>query len=235
MSAILITGASRGLGLEFVKQYAADGWDVHAVARKAEGEIAGLAKQHSNIKLHTLDVTDHAAVDALGQEMRDVALDVLINCAGIFGPEGFGGEGQNFASMDYALWRKVLEVNTLAPYKFTQTFVPHLTKSKNPRVALITSQMGSMAGMKEAGMISTAYQSSKAALNMTGITLSTELRPKGITVLLLHPGWVQTDMGGSEAPVKPTESITGMRKVIADAGMSDTASYHDYQGKQIAW
>jgi NAD(P)-dependent dehydrogenase (short-subunit alcohol dehydrogenase family) len=234
MSTILITGASRGLGLEFVKQYLADGWAVHAVARKTDGELAKLTSNKA-LAIHNLDVTDHAAVEALGQKLKDVNFDVLLNCAGISGAEDLDGTGQNFARMNYDMWRKVFEINTLAPYKFTQVFAPHLAKSKNPRVVMITSQMGSLEGMKEAGMVMTAYQSSKAALNMTGVTLSTELKPKGIAVLLIHPGWVKTDMGTDAAPLMPKESIEGMRKVIANSNISDTASYRDYQGKKLAW
>jgi NAD(P)-dependent dehydrogenase (short-subunit alcohol dehydrogenase family) len=194
-----------------------------------------LAKKSANLTLHALEVTNHAAIEALAKKLGDITLDVLINNAGIFGPSGFDGEGQNFEGMDYALWRQAFETNTLAPYKMTQAFAPHLARGKNKCVVMLSTRMASLSGMKEAGMLSTAYQSSKAALNMAAITLSQELKAQEITVLMLHPGWVRTDMGGEEAPLEAKDSVTSMRKVIASARLKDTGSFRDYQGKALAW
>ncbi|HVY12786.1 MAG TPA: SDR family oxidoreductase, partial [Alphaproteobacteria bacterium] len=228
---------SRGLGLEFTRQYLADGWDVHACARDlGKGELASLkAKYPAQLSAHKLDVTDHAAIKALSTELKSLALDVLLNNAGIYGPTGFDGQGQNLESMDADLWARVLSTNTIAPYKMTQAFLPQLQKGKNPRAVFITSKMGSITEMKNSGMVSTAYQSSKAALNMAGVCLATELKPKGVAVILLHPGWVQTDMGGSEAPLQPEEAVSGMRQVIDKSTLRDTASFRDYQGKALPW
>jgi NAD(P)-dependent dehydrogenase (short-subunit alcohol dehydrogenase family) len=236
MPAVLITGTSRGLGLEFAKQYAKEEWDVHATARKPSVELQELAKTTPSVRLHELEVTDHAAVESLSAKLKDLALDVLINNAGIYGPsDDFQGYQQNLESMDYDLWRRVLETNTLAPYKVTQAFLPQLEKGKHKIVTMLSTEMASLQGMKESGMTSTCYQSSKAALNMAGISLAHELKPRGIAVLLLHPGWVKTDMGGQSAPLSAEDSVAGLRKVIAASGLRDTASYRDYAGRKLAW
>ncbi|MBI3420346.1 MAG: SDR family oxidoreductase [Proteobacteria bacterium] len=236
MPSVLITGANRGLGLEFVRQYLAEGWNVHACARHLSSEFQVLAKKFGTLSIHVLDVTDHAAVTALAKQLSAAPLDVLINNAGIYGPDdNFSGTGQNLASMDYDLWRKVFEVNTLAPYKVTQSFAPHLEKGGQKKVVMLTSEMGSISEMKDSGMASTCYQTSKAALNMEGVSLAAELKAKGIAVLLLHPGWVKTDMGGQGAPLSPKESIKGLRKVIANSNLRDTGSYRDYAGRKLEW
>ncbi len=237
MPTLLVTGASRGLGLEFTRQYLMADWQVHACARDPDaGELAGLARSHKSLHRHRLDVTDPAAIGDLAAALKDVPLDVLINNAGIYGPkDNFEGRGQNLASMNYDLWRKAFETNTIAPYKMTQAFAPNLQKAGPAKVVMISSEVASLPGMKSAGMTVTCYQSSKAALNMAGICLAHELRPMGIAVLLLHPGWVRTDMGGPAAPVDARDSVTGMRQVIADFSLKDTAAYRDYRGRKLAW
>lgn len=236
MPSVLITGTSRGLGLEFVRQYAKEGWEIHACARKSSAELAELAKKYPSVSVHELEVTDHTAVDALSNKLKNTALDMLINNAGIYGPsDDFRGHGQNLETMDFALWRRVFETNTLAPYKMTQAFLSQLEKGQKKMVVMLSTEMASLAEMKDSGMTSTCYQSSKAALNMAGISLAHELKPRGVAVLLLHPGWVKTDMGGNSAPLTPEESIAGLRKVIAASTLRDTASYRDYSGRTLAW
>ncbi len=235
MPSVLITGANRGLGLEFLRQYLSDGWRVHACARNTEGELAQLAKENKSLTLHVLDVTDHKAVDALAKKLQDEAIDVLINNAGIFGPSGFDGGGQNLAGMDYDLWRKAFETNTIAPFKMAQAFQSHLARGERKCLVLLSTEMASLSRQTRDGMTSTAYQSSKAALNMVGVVLSHELKDKGIAVLMLHPGWVATDMGGASAPLKAPQSVSGMRKLIQTASLKDTGSYRDYTGRLMAW
>lgn len=234
MPSVLITGANRGLGLEFVKQYLADGWKVHALARKWDGALAELTQKNPSLTLHEADVTDHASIDAVAATLKGEALDVLINNAGYYGPN-FGGEGQTFKTMDYAVWRKAFEVNTLGPYKVTQAFVGNLAKGQQKKLVFISTGMASMEGMKQAGMISTAYQSTKAALNMTGVVLATELKDQGIGVLLIHPGWVKTDMGTQAADIAPETSIKGMRKVIEGFSTRDGVAFRDYTGAPLPW
>jgi NAD(P)-dependent dehydrogenase (short-subunit alcohol dehydrogenase family) len=236
MPSVLITGTSRGLGLEFVRQYAEEGWDIHACARKPSTELLELAKKHASISVHELEVTDHAAVDVLAKKLKDAPIDVLINNAGIYGPsDDFQGYKQNLESMDFDLWRKVLETNTLSPYKITQAFLPQIEKGQKKIVVMLSTEMASLSEMKEVGLTATCYQSSKAALNMAGISLAHELKPRGVAVLLLHPGWVKTDLGGASAPVSVQDSIAGLRKVIASSGLRDSASYRDYSGQRLAW
>src|SRR5688572_14595035 len=154
MPSVLITGTARGLGLEFVRQYAGEeGWNIHACVRKPSPELLELAKKYPSISVHELEVTDHVAVDALAEKLKDTPLDLLINNAGIYGPsDDFQGYKQNLASMDFDLWRKVLETNTLSPYKMTQAFLPQLEKGQKKMVVMLSTEMASLSEMKEAGL-----------------------------------------------------------------------------------
>jgi NAD(P)-dependent dehydrogenase (short-subunit alcohol dehydrogenase family) len=234
MPSVLITGTSRGLGLEFVRQYAEEGWDIHACARKPSAELMELAKKHATIFVHELEVTDHAAVDALAAKLKDIPLDLLINNAGVYGSAERNSPDQSLAGMNYHSWRETFEVNTIAPYKLTQAFIPCLARTEG-KVVLLTTGAASLSAMKESGRTTTIYQTTKTALNMAGICLANELKPKNITVLLLHPGWARTDMGGPSAPLSVEDSITSLRKVIASSGLRESATYRDYSGQKLPW
>ncbi|MEX2643177.1 MAG: SDR family oxidoreductase [Acetobacterales bacterium] len=226
MPTVLVTGANRGLGLEFVRQYAADGWRAHACCRKPD-DAAELKAVEGDVRIHALDVGDFESIQALAGELSGEALDVLLSNAGIYGPS------QSLGDINYGGWERVLRVNTLAPVFLTEAFLPHLEKGDGKRVALITSQMGSIADNGSGGNY--AYRSSKAALNAAGRSLAVDLAPRGIIVLLLHPGWVRTDMGGPNARIAPPESIAGMRKGIADATPGDAGRFWRYNGTEIPW
>lgn len=220
MSTVLITGANRGIGREFVRQYAAAGWRVHAVARHA-GDLSG-------VDLHLLDVTDGAAVSALAQQLRGEAIDLLIANAGIYGttPSGFG-------ETDYASWEDVLRVNVLAPMRFAEAFVAHIARSELRIFAAISSGMGSIGEVSSGGCY--AYRSSKAALNMVVHNLAIDLKDRGVRTVALCPGWVKTDMGGPHAELAVQDSVRDMVHVLAGIDDAKSGRYFSHAGREVAW
>jgi NAD(P)-dependent dehydrogenase (short-subunit alcohol dehydrogenase family) len=231
---ILITGAGRGLGLEWARQELADGATVIAAARRpAEAEgLRDLARGAAGAALVTLpmDVTDDASVEAGAREVetRFGSLDDLVLNAGIYGPRG-----DQACSAPPDEVRRVLEVNVLGPYRVTRAFLPLLRKTRAPRVLFVTSRMGSIGDAP--GGSSYAYRMSKSALNMLGANLASDLRDAGVLCLLLHPGWVRTGMGGERAPLAPAESIAGLRRVVKAAGPAQSGSFFDYSGAAVPW
>ena len=225
---VLITGANRGLGLEFTKQYAADGWSVLACCRHPQSalDLQALAAAHSNIKIHALDVADFAQIDALAVQLKDESVDVLINNAGVYPASSFG-------DTNYDDWANGFKVNSMAPLKMAESFVQHITRSQLKKIATITSKMGSIDDNTSGESYS--YRSSKCAVNMVMKSLSIDLKPYGISVVTLHPGWVQTDMGGSNALISAQTSVNGLRKVIADLSLGTTGQFIAYDGKAIPW
>ena len=221
---VLITGANRGLGLEFARQYAADGWNVIATARNPEraDELKALP-----VEVATLDVADQDSVDALAQALEGRSIDLLINNAGIF-PRVRGIE-----EIDFDDYNRTLAVNTVGPVRVTRALLPNLRASKMKTIVNITSRLGSIA-LTDNGVFY-GYRESKAALNMFTRTLANELKPEGFTCLTIHPGWVQTDMGGENASLTPEESVSGMRAVIAERGPEDTGTYWSYGGEEVPW
>jgi NAD(P)-dependent dehydrogenase (short-subunit alcohol dehydrogenase family) len=230
MPTLLLTGANRGLGLEFVRQYRDAGWRIYACCRSPEKatELKQLAAASAGrVSLHALEVTDHARIEALAHELRAVAFDVLLNNAGIYGPKN-----ASFGHIDYQSWAEVFAVNTMAPMKMVECFADHVARSERKIVACITSLMGSVA-QNSGGHY--PYRSSKAALNMVVRGLSLDLKPRHIIAVVVHPGWVQTDMGGPNAPLKAPESIRGMRGVIDRLRSEDSGKFLNYDGSEIPW
>ena len=238
MPAVLITGASRGIGLEMALQYAGDGWQVHACCRNpaAASDLAELAgSARGRVVVHRLDVCDHAAVDALADELSDTALDLLVNNAGRFGAGGFsaGKASVAFGHSDFADWERTFRVNTFAPMKMAEAFVDHLATSGGGKLVTLSSTLGSIARNSSGGMYQ--YRASKAAVNALMKALSVDLKPRGIIVAALHPGWVRTDMGGSEADIGADISVAGLRQVIAGLDMAHTGCFLDYRGRTLDW
>jgi NAD(P)-dependent dehydrogenase (short-subunit alcohol dehydrogenase family) len=227
MATVLITGASRGLGLEFCKQYATEGWEVLACCRQPEraDKLAGIA----NVRLLPLDVTEFAQIDRLAKEIKNTSIDVLINNAGIYGDSA----GHGFGQLDYGAWTRTLAINAQAPVKMAEAFLPHLQRGRMKRLVSISSQMGSIADNGSGGSI--LYRTSKAALNAGMKSLSIDLKDLGIGVFILHPGWVKTDMGGPNALIDVEKSVTGMRRVIADATLQQSGSFLKYDGSILPW
>jgi NAD(P)-dependent dehydrogenase (short-subunit alcohol dehydrogenase family) len=224
MPTVLITGAARGLGLDFTTQYAARGWKVHACAR----EPKGLQAVKGDIHPHKLEVTDYAAVKALAQELGNAALDVLICNAGIA-----GREAGTLGSIDPATWRQTFEVNTLAPLMMAQAFVDLVARSGQRKLVAISSRLGSIAQNDTGGMY--AYRPSKTALNMEWKSLSRDTASRGLICVVLHPGWVQTDMGGASAPLTIEQSVPAMVKVIDGLKSKDNGRFINYDGTEISW
>ena len=231
MTTILITGANRGLGLEFCRQYAQAGWQVIACCRHPEQatELNNLAEQYQTIKLECLDVADFEQIDKLAQKLTDQAIDVLLNNAGLYGDTSQSGFGQ----LNYQVWSDTLRVNTLAPIKMAEAFLPHLQASQQKLLVTVSSLMGSIADNTSGGSI--VYRSSKAAVNAAMKSLAIDLRQQEIGVLILHPGWVKTDMGGPNAMIEAQESISGMRAVIADFSLEQSGCFLKYNGQAMAW
>lgn len=226
MPTVLLTGANRGLGFEFAKSFAADGWRVHACARKAD-KSKRLRSLSGDVVTHRLDVTDGLKVAGLARELADEPIDLLINNAGIYGPRtGFG-------ETDYDEWAEVLRVNLLAPLRMAERFVGLLEQGQGKTIVNISSIMGSIA--QNTSGSSYIYRSSKAALNMITKTLSVDLGPRGFTVVSFHPGWVKTDMGGEGADIDATQSVAGIRKVIGGLTPADNGKFVNYDGEELPW
>jgi NAD(P)-dependent dehydrogenase (short-subunit alcohol dehydrogenase family) len=223
---VLITGANRGLGLEFARQYAGDGWRVIACCRSPD-EASELKKLGRKIEVHALDVASQDSIRHLAKALAGTPIDVLINNAGMH------GDRRAFGETDVALWKKAFEVNTIAPVQVLAALLENVISSAQKKVVNITSKVGSIGDGPSGG--SYAYRSSKTALNMAMVNAAHELRNHGITILLLHPGWVQTDMGGPSAPVSIEQSITGMRRVVDKATQAETGHFYDYTGRQLPW
>ena len=233
MKTTLITGANRGIGLEFAKQYAAHGWRVFACTRNAEksDDLNVLAtKQPGQITVHTLDVEDHAQIDELARSLSGESIDLLINNAGIYAESHHSGV---FTSANYEAWARTFLVNTMATLKMTQAFTSQILRSSQKKMVTISSKMGSIADNTGGG--SYMYRSSKAAVNMVVKTLAVDLKPSGLIAAALHPGWVQTAMGGPNALISTTKSVSGMRRVIDGLTLADSGRFIAYDGQTIPW
>jgi NAD(P)-dependent dehydrogenase (short-subunit alcohol dehydrogenase family) len=225
MATVLITGAGRGLGLEFARQYAADGWRVHATVRdpKKAGALDALG---GAVEIHRLDVTDFQATAALGRELAREAVDVVIANAGVS-----PGHRMSLTEIDEAAWVQTFKVNSIAPLGLAGALLPSLTRGEGKRLIAISSRMGSIGENTVGG--SYAYRASKAALNAEWRSLAMDHRE--VIAVVLHPGWVKTDMGGAGAPVSPKDSIAGMRRVIAKLTPADSGRFLGYDGEEIPW
>jgi len=230
VNTVFVTGASRGLGLEFVRSYAADGWRVHACCRnpdkaKALAKVAGAVP--GEVSVHRLDVTDGLQVASLSRALAGEPIDVLINNAGVLHSRGEVG------AIDYDDWVEELKVNTVAPARIVDRFVEQVAASERKLIVNISSGMGSIGGTTSGDSI--MYRSSKAGLNMVVKCLSATLAERGITVVALSPGWVSTDMGGAEADLAPLDSIGKMRRVIDRLTQADNGRFYNHEGEERPW
>lgn len=232
MTTALITGASRGIGLEFCRQYAAEGWRVLACCRHPEKSDAlnKLAALYPGlIEMHALDVEDHEQIEHLAQVLASESIDLLVNNAGIY-PDS---DNRGFGHTDYAEWTRAFRINTMAPLKMAESFARQIAGSKLKTIVTITSMMGSIADNRGGG--SYLYRSSKAAVNMVVKSLSIDLKPGGITAVVFHPGWVKTDMGGPNALVSAEQSVSGMRRSIGRLTIADSGKFFGYDDQEIPW
>lgn len=232
MRTVFITGANRGIGLEFARQYLGRGDRVFATSRNLEKavELQHLASAYpKRMSLITLDVTNQDDIEnafAFVQENTD-HLDILINNAGII----YRGETPENYSAD--ILKETFETNAIAPMMVAQKFLPLLEKGISPKIVNITSQLGSITRKTFGGHYS--YSGSKAALNMLTRTLAFDLRSRGIIVVVIHPGWVKTDMGGEAAPIRPADSVSGMISLIDSLSMEETGSFLSWDGSTLPW
>ena len=234
MPTVLITGANRGIGLELARQYAAEGWQVIACCRAPDLATDLQALGSTAVRLLPLDVASGKSIAAVHAALQGVAIDVLINNAGLFGPKP-GAEqdfGQSFGSMRYEVLEELWRTNTVGPLRLTEALIESVAASTERKVVTISSSVGSISGT-EGGLY--AYRSSKAAVNMVMATLAKDLASRGITVLALCPGWTKTRMGGPSAPVPVKTSVAGIRARIAELDASTSGQFRRYDGASLPW
>ena len=234
MSTILITGANRGLGLEFARQYAADGWDVVATCRDPEKgqELQQLRKKNKKISLHSLDVTSDESVKQLAKSLGGKPVDLLVLNSAIY-----TRNGNKLGELNFSGWRESFETNVLGAIRVAEALIENVAASKRKQIAAISTGMGSVQALGSTIGFGIAYQyrTTKAALNMTMSILAKEVEPRGISVVIFSPGWVQTDMGGANAALTPEQSIGGMRKVLEGNPMELTGKFLGYDGATWPW
>jgi NAD(P)-dependent dehydrogenase (short-subunit alcohol dehydrogenase family) len=218
MPSLLVTGANRGIGLEFARQYAADGWTVIATARQSSEELGSLG-----VRVETLDLADAAAVAAFASHV-DEPLDLFIANAGTNHPMTAD------TAQDAEAWQTMMMVNAIGPYLLARKLLTTMTAGA--KMVAISSGMGSIAE-NSGGWV--PYRTSKAALNMAWSALALEARPQGVTVVALSPGWVQTRMGGAGAEITPEESVGAMRRLIERLGPADSGSFLRRDGSRLPW
>ncbi|HEY8219358.1 MAG TPA: SDR family oxidoreductase, partial [Methylobacter sp.] len=212
------------------RQYAEQGWHVIACSRDPDDafDLNKLASQH-HIQLEALDVSKFEQIDALSRKLADMPIDVLINNAGIYADHRSDGLGH----LDYQAWTNSLLINAQAPVKMAEAFLPQVKKSDNKLIVNISSLMGSIADNDSGGSI--FYRSSKAALNAAMKSLSIELKDQLVGVLIFHPGWVKTDMGGPNALIDAEQSVSGMRSLIGSFSLDQSGSFIKYDGTPMPW
>lgn len=221
---VLVTGANRGLGLEFARQLHAAGATVIATARKPE---AAEELQALGVRVVQLDVTDEASVAAMAAALDGAPLDVLLNNAGIFTERG------DFESADPAAVLKVYDVNTVGPMRVTQALLPNLRSGQRKLVMNMSSGLGSIQNNTSGSFA--GYRASKAALNMMTHTMAVEMTDENFIVIAMSPGWVRTDMGGENATLSPTESIRGMLDTMAPLTAAATGKFFSHDGTELPW
>jgi len=232
MPTLLITGANRGIGLELCRQYLAKGWEVYATCRdpKSAKALNALATDSSQGILHiqALDVRHAQQMDDLKEALKGKPIDILLNNAGIH-----AREASQFGASDDKTWEQAVNVNLLAPMKMMEHFVDNVAASEQRLIANMSSKMGSMADNRSGG--SYAYRATKAALNAVTVSAAHDLKHRGICVIILHPGWVRTDMGGENGELSVAQSGTMLRKIMAEVSLKETATFFDIDGSVIPW
>ena len=221
MPSVLITGANRGIGLEFARQYAADGWRVVATVRESSPELSAIDGVH----IEQLDMADLDAVAGFGARI-DGPLDLLIANAATYQPETCD------TAEDAQGWARMMIVNAIGPYVLARSLLDQVAEAKGKLIA-ISSDMGSIAANRSGGFV--PYRSSKAALNAAWRSLAIEARPRGVVVAALNPGWVKTRMGGPNATLPPEQSIGEMRALIAGLGAAQSGGFFERDGRVIPW
>ena len=230
MANVFITGANRGIGLELARQYAEAGDRVFATCRSPASakDLNALAGTSSGrLTVHALDVGDGASIAAGAKAVGDTPIDVLINNAGIL-----GGASQTLESIDFDAWIDAFKVMTIGPFRMVQALLPNLKAAAAPKAMTVTSQLAASTWPFGG---SYAYSSAKAGVNKVMQTLAKDLKAQNVTVAMIHPGWVKTDMGGAGADITPQESATGIRAVIAGLTAETSGKFYKWNGEIHPW
>ena len=231
MKKILVTGANRGLGLGLVKKFLKNNEKVICTTRnisKSKELILCKEKYNDNLEICELDLLDKDSPNILSNFLGDETIDLFINNAGVI-----GHSAQHFKSVSLNHWLEVLKVNLIAPLLITQSIIKNIEKSSERKIYFISSKVGSIEDNKSGGMY--IYRSSKTALNQVVKSLSIDLKPLGISVISLHPGWVRTEMGGPNALISVEESVNGMVDVISNTSMINSGQFINYDGTRLPW
>jgi len=228
---VLITGTNRGIGLEMVKVAVKNQWRVFACCRNPHeaNKLTEVARMSGGlVSVHAMDVSDVAQIQAVAYELRNESIDMLINNAGVYGPKH-----TRFEDVTEQDWIETFRINSIAPLVVSQHFVNHVAMSQKKLIACVSSKMGSMADNGSGG--SYIYRSTKAALNAVVKSMSIDLAEKNITCVILHPGWVKTDMGGSYAEITTRESVLQMFNTLEKCTINDAGSFYEIDGSIIPW
>jgi NAD(P)-dependent dehydrogenase (short-subunit alcohol dehydrogenase family) len=231
MSSVLITGASRGLGLEFARQYAVEGWRVIATCRDvaSASELLQLSEESElAIQVLALDVTDIKSISSVAAKLDGYAIDILLNNAGIDAESR-----QKIGACDYKSWMRMFDTNSVGPVRISEAFLEHVAKSERKLMVTISSGMASIAQNDSGG--SMAYRSSKAAVNMAMRSFAIDSAHFGISSILVSPGWVSTDMGGAGATLTPAESVAALRHLMENFSIEHSGKFFDFEGSELPW
>ena len=231
MPSILITGTNRGIGLELVRQYLIGGWSVYATARDLQNatELQQLAIEYpENLQTYSLDVTNNEQRLALASQLKGIPLDILINNAGVY------GQGDAFfGNTDEEQWLEALRINTISPMKVMELLANNIALGEKKIIASMSSKMGSMDDNSSGG--SYVYRSTKAALNAIMVSAAQDLKSSGISAVILHPGWVRTDMGGPNGEINVQQSAECLRSILASVHIENSGNFYDIDGSIIPW
>ena len=230
MPTALVTGVNRGLGLEFIKQYSQAGWQVIGTCRDLGSavEASGLADVASNIELYPLEVSSAEAIAGFADTLKGRPIDHLVLNAGVMAEQA-----QVLGELQQEDFVQAMSVNTVSPALMIQSFRDHVAASDRKLIVGMSSILGSIAGNSDGGLYS--YRASKAGLNAVLKSAASDLAAEGITVIAMHPGWVQTDMGGEQATITTGVSISGMLKVFEGVGSADSGRFLAYDGSELPW
>ncbi len=232
MQNILITGANRGLGLGFVKKFLENKAKVFCTTRSTENskKLLDYKKNYpNNLEIIELDLLNENSANILSNALAELPIDIFLNNAGVIG----NSSSQYFSAVSSKTWLEVLKVNLISPLMITQKIIRNIEKSSDKKIYFLSSKVGSIQDNRSGGMY--IYRSSKTALNQVVKSLSIDLKPIGISVIALHPGWVRTDMGGHNALISVEESVKGMMKVISNTSIKNSGQFLNYDGKEIPW
>ncbi|MGA9523487.1 MAG: SDR family oxidoreductase [Myxococcaceae bacterium] len=226
---VVVTGANRGIGLEFVRQFLSRGDTVEATARDPERatELNRLKEAvGERLRIHRLDVADDFSVSAFADALLPGPVDLLVNNAGL-------GAWIGLDELDFQEAKRLFDVNALGPLRVTRALLPRLRQGSQKRIVHLTSRMGSIADNSSGG--SYGYRMSKAALNMASRTLAVDLAGEGMVSVVLHPGWVQTGMGGEGATTTPTDAVEAMIRIIDGLGPDESGRFFHANGTELPW